>query len=97
MVEDDVRSAMLLQDYLKVTGHNVEHLSDGVGFLERVRSFNPDLILLDVQISESLTGLDLLKQLQHQLDLERIPVVMVTAMAMNGDRENFSPLERSTT
>ncbi|MGA7932005.1 MAG: PAS domain S-box protein [Kovacikia sp.] len=89
LVEDDGRSALLLQDYLRVTGHRVEYLNDGNEFLEQVRAFRPDLILMDGQLSDNLTGLDLLAQLRQQLDLSKIPVIMVTAMAMTGDREKF--------
>lgn len=89
LVEDDLCSATLLQDYLRAVGHQVEHLSDGVNFLKRVRAFNPHLILLDVQLSQDVTGLDLLQNLRSQPDLQDLTVVMVTAMAMAGDREKF--------
>lgn len=89
IVEDDEDSAMLLQDYLCMTGHQVDRLADGLEFIQRVQSFQPDLILLDVQLPYSQTGLDLLAELRRQPDLSRIPVVMVTAMAMSGDRERF--------
>lgn len=89
IVEDDEDSAMLLQDYLCMTGHQVERLADGLEFIERVQSFQPDLILLDVQLPYSQTGLDLLADLRRQPDFNQIPVVMVTAMAMAGDRERF--------
>jgi len=42
-----------------------------------------------VQLSQTLSGLDLLKQLRNEPDLQDLPVVLVTAMAMAGDRENF--------
>lgn len=87
IVEDDDKSAMLLQDYLQVLGYQVEHLANGKGFLERVRYLQPGLILLDVQLPGHLTGLDLLAMLRSQPDLQHIAVVMVTAMAMEGDRE----------
>ncbi|HEY9851412.1 MAG TPA: response regulator [Leptolyngbyaceae cyanobacterium] len=87
IVEDDDKSAMLLQDYLQVLGYQVEHLANGKGFLERVRYLQPALILLDVQLPGHLTGLDLLAMLRSQPDLQHIAVVMVTAMAMEGDRE----------
>lgn len=89
LVEDDLCSATLLQDYLKAVGHQVEHLSDGTDFLKRVRTFDPHLILMDVQLSQDLTGLDLLQELRCQPDLHHLPVVMVTAMAMTGDQEKF--------
>ncbi len=89
LVEDDARSALLLQDYLRATGHQVQHLIDGTDFLLKVREFRPNLILLDVQLSSDLTGLDLLTQLRQQTDGDRFPVIMITAMAMSGDRETF--------
>jgi PAS domain S-box-containing protein len=89
LVEDDVRSALLLQDYLNATGHQVEYLDDGTSFLKQVRTFQPDLILMDMQLSDNLTGLDLLTQLRQEPDLSNIGVIMVTAMAMTGDRERF--------
>jgi PAS domain S-box-containing protein len=89
IVEDDDLSATLLQDYLRTVGHQVEHLPDSNAFIERVHSFQPNLILLDVQLSSQLTGLDLLTQLRAQPHLSSVPVVMVTASAMQGDRETF--------
>jgi PAS domain S-box-containing protein len=89
LVEDDLCSATLLQDYLRTVGHQVDHLSDGTDFLKRVRAFKPHLILMDIQLSQEVTGLDLLQDLRSQPDLCHLPVVIVTAMAMNGDREKF--------
>ena len=87
IVEDDPRSAIVLQDYLQAFGHEVEHLSDGDRFLETVRRMQPHLILLDVQLASERSGLDLLADLRAQIDVQHIPVIMVTAMAMRGDRE----------
>ena len=87
MVEDDVASALLLQDFLQALGHQVEHWVDGTDFLARVQAFRPALILLDIQLSQGLTGLELLTTLRQEAAWQQLPVVMVTAMAMQGDRE----------
>jgi CheY-like chemotaxis protein/anti-sigma regulatory factor (Ser/Thr protein kinase) len=89
IVEDDELSAMLLQDYLETVGYHVECMADGNNFLQRVRNFQPDLILLDVQLRDNVTGLDLLNGLRQEPDLQEVPVVMCTAQAMPGDRERF--------
>ncbi|MBD1901166.1 response regulator [Trichocoleus sp. DQ-A3] len=89
IVEDDENSGLLLQDYLQVVGHTVEHLLDGTDFLQRVRNFQPDLILLDVNLPGGYSGLDLLKDLKQQPELERLPVVMVTVNTMAEDRDRF--------
>ena len=87
LVEDDESSAMLLRDYLQTVGYQVEHIAEGTGFLQQVRSFRPNLILLDVQLPDGITGLDLLIELRQEPQWQHLPVVMVTAMAMAGDRE----------
>jgi len=87
LVESDQRSALLLKDYLQVIGHRVEHLTDSIDFLNSVRNFKPHLILMDVQLNGDYTGLDLLAALRKEPDTNNLKVVMVTAMAMAGDRE----------
>jgi len=87
LVENDQRSAMLLKDYLQVIGYRVEHLMDSTNFLDSVRNFKPSLILMDVQLEEHYTGFDLLAALRREADMKNLKVVMVTAMAMAGDRE----------
>lgn len=87
LVENDERSAMLLKDYLQVIGHRVEHLTDSTDFLDLVRNFKPNLILMDVQLRGEYTGFDLLAALRREPDFKHLTVVMVTAMAMAGDRE----------
>jgi CheY-like chemotaxis protein len=87
LVETDERSALILKDYLQVIGHRVEHLIDGQDFLHKVRQFKPSLILMDVQLRGDDTGFDLLAELRREPDTKNLKVVMVTAMAMAGDRE----------
>lgn len=87
LVEHDERSAMLLKDYLEVIGHKVEHLTNTTDFLKSVRSYKPDLILMDVNLRGNCTGFELLAALRRESDTKKIRVVMVTALAMAGDRE----------
>ncbi len=87
IVEDDECTAMLLQDYLEAIGYEINYTSETASFLERVRNFQPHLILLDVQLRDDVTGLDLVSCLRSSPDLQQLPVVMVTAMAMVGDRD----------
>ncbi len=87
LVENDERSALVLKDYLQAIGHPVKHLSSGTDFLQQVRAFQPQLILLDVQLPGDCTGFDLLVALRQEPDTRALNVVMVTAMAMAGDRD----------
>ncbi|MBD1933926.1 MULTISPECIES: response regulator [Cyanophyceae] len=87
IVEDDKNSGMLLNDYLKSIGYTVEILIDGANFISRVQTFKPHLILLDFNLPNGITGLDLLTQLRQEPDIAELPVVIVTAMAMADDKE----------
>ena len=87
LVETDERSALVLKDYLQVIGHRVEHLTSGKDFLQKVQQFKPNMILMDVQLRGEYTGFDLLSALRREPDTKNLKVVMVTAMAMAGDRE----------
>ncbi len=89
IVEDDKHSALLLQDYFQVLGHSVQHLLDGNNFIQQVRKWQPNLILLDVYLPGNFTGLELLAALRSEPDLQQIIVVIYTASAMSGDRERF--------
>lgn len=89
IVESDPQSAMLLQDYLQVIGYEVERMGSAHNFLERVRNFQPHLILLDVQLHGEITALDLLNMLRQTPDLPTVIVVMCSASAESGEREQF--------
>ena len=92
IVEDDIKSAMLLQDYLKVLGYEVEHLPKPEAFIQRVRAFKPQLVLMDIKLEDDVSGLDLLKMLRQDMHQKALPVVIISAQAMAGDREHFLSL-----
>jgi PAS domain S-box-containing protein len=90
LVETDQRSALVLKDYLQVIGHRVEHLTDGQDFLSKVRTFKPNLILMDAQLQEDCTGLDLLALLRREPDTKNLKVVMMSSTAKTGEGGSYS-------
>lgn len=78
LVEQDTRSAVLLKDYLEICGYEVLHLVSGTGLLERVKQFQPQLILMDIHLGHDHEGYDFLTTLQAQPLGQSIPVVLVT-------------------
>lgn len=89
ILEDDPYSATLLQDYLRTVGYQVQLETTSSNFWPSLRHFQPHLVLMDVHLSSELSGLALLRELRSCPDWQHLPVVMVTAMAMAGDREKF--------
>lgn len=82
VIEDDVDAAGVLEAYLKRENYDVAVAGDGLAGLEKVRSWKPDLILLDVMLP-GMNGTEVLSTLRRTSDT---PVIMVTAMGDAPDR-----------
>lgn len=75
LVDDDT----LLADIIAVRlGHEAafsRHVTKGSDALRAAREFQPDIILLDMQLPE-VDGVTVLRQLKEDAELKRIPVVI---------------------
>ncbi len=78
--EDTVREVLCA--YLDRGGFDVAEASDGPGALRAVREQRPDLVLLDVMLPE-IDGLSVLTEIRQD---SAVPVIMLTALADEGDR-----------
>jgi CheY-like chemotaxis protein len=85
VVEDDPDNAELACVAMKRAGHETQVVADGVSALDRARTWQPDLILLDVSLAGPLTGLDVCEALRDDPELEGIPVVMLSGWAFDAD------------
>lgn len=81
IVEDDIEIAMLQQDYLEMSGFEVEWLDNGLIALERLRRETFDLVILDYMLP-GLDGLSICRQVRSELD---IPILLVTARSTPTD------------
>jgi DNA-binding response OmpR family regulator len=82
IVEDDHALAKVLADNLRAEGYEVAHVADGDLALECVRSFVPELVVLDIALP-GMSGLDLCGRLwQHG----HIPVLMLTGSSRPSDK-----------
>lgn len=89
LVEDEENTAILLKDYLQTIGYEVEWMVDGKGFIEKVRTLEPNLVLLDIQLPGNMSGWDLLYILRQIPFFQQLPVVMMTPMGTVIDKEPF--------
>ena len=86
IVEDKATSRELLRTVLEQQGYAVDEALDGEDALRQVRANPPDLVLLDLQIP-ARDGYDVVREIRKDPRLQTVPVVAVTASAMQGDRE----------
>jgi two-component system, cell cycle response regulator DivK len=88
VVEDNELNLKLFCDLLRAHEHIVEPVRDGREAVERTRVFQPDLIVMDIQMPH-VTGYELIVELKADEDLRTIPVMAVTAYAGREDEERI--------
>jgi CheY-like chemotaxis protein len=86
VVDDRASSREILRIALESGGYSVCEAGDGLDAVRIARQMEPDLILLDLQMPV-LDGFGALKQLRADPRFASLPIVAVTANAMEGDRE----------
>jgi two-component system cell cycle response regulator DivK len=88
IVEDNELNMKLFHDLLEAHGYEIVGTRDGVEVLDLARAHRPDLILMDIQLPK-VSGLEVTKWIKNDPELQRIPVIAVTAFAMRGDEERI--------
>jgi CheY-like chemotaxis protein len=86
IADDNQANCDLLEAYLGDLDCQIEFAHDGKETLERVASFQPDLILLDVMMPK-LNGFEVCRKVKDNESTKRIMVLMVTALNELGDIE----------
>jgi CheY-like chemotaxis protein len=88
VVEDNLASRELLVEVLGSLQCEVRAVGDGAAALEAISSFNPNVVLMDIQLPV-MDGLSVLQAIRRDPGLKSVRVIAVTAYAMQGDREKF--------
>lgn len=86
IVDDNLTNLKLVKVLLESSGYKVRTAVDADGVLQTLKEFNPDLILMDIQLP-GMDGLTLTRQLKADPKTSAIPVIALTAYAMKGDEE----------
>ena len=86
LVEDNEMNRDMLVRRLERRGFEVSSAADGQEALTLARTQLPDLILLDMSLPE-IDGWEVARRLKRDTRTQDIPVIALTAHAMNGDRE----------
>ena len=82
VVEDEMKIARLVRDYLEHAGFEVIAVADGEAAVASARGTKPDLIVLDLGLP-GRDGLDVARELRRW---SNVPIVMLTARGDEVDR-----------
>ncbi|MBF6602224.1 MAG: response regulator [Sphingorhabdus sp.] len=88
VVEDNELNLKLFCDLLRAHGYAVEPVKDGREVIDKARSFEPNLVIMDIQLPH-VSGLDLIEQIKKDDQLKTIPIMAVTAYAGKGDEDRI--------
>jgi two-component system, cell cycle response regulator DivK len=85
IVEDNERNRRLVRDVLQFRGYRTVEAADAERGNALARELGPALIIMDIQLP-GMSGLEALAHLRADAATRRIPVLAVTASAMDHDR-----------
>ncbi|MBI1904294.1 MAG: response regulator [Planctomycetia bacterium] len=86
IADDNATNVELLEAYLTGVDCEIAVAVDGRDTLDKVASFQPDLILLDVMMPK-LNGFEVCQKIKSDPATSKIMVLMVTALNERGDVE----------
>lgn len=86
LVEDTDIIIALIKDYLTYKGYEVIVANNGREGILLAKEEQPDIILMDVMMP-IMDGVEATKQIRAEKKIKQPPIIALTALAMQGDRE----------
>lgn len=91
LVEDDDALASVYITRLQAEGFDVQRCANGEEALDAARTYQPDLVLLDVMMPK-VSGFDVLDILRNTPETANLKVIMLTALSQDSDQERAKTL-----
>ena len=88
IAEDNAVNRELLREILEAHGYAVDEACDGQAALDMIEQIRPDILLLDIGMPV-LDGFAVVRRIRENPRFAALPVLAVTAYAMQGDREKI--------
>jgi two-component system, cell cycle response regulator DivK len=88
VVEDNERNMRLFCDVLQASGYRTLEATTGEQAVELAFEHRPDLVLMDIQLPD-IDGVEALGRVRSDDGFASVPILALTAQAMEGDRERF--------
>jgi CheY-like chemotaxis protein len=88
IAEDNAVNRELLRELLEMRGHAVFEARDGEEALRLLEDSKPDILLLDLGMPV-LDGYGTVRKIRENPSFDTLPVLAVTAYAMQGDKERI--------
>jgi len=81
VVDDDPDFVEITRTILEANGYQVQTASNGAQALPAMHEYAPDLVLLDVMMSNMLDGVNLSHAMHVDPGLRKVPIIMISSIA----------------
>jgi CheY-like chemotaxis protein len=88
IIDDNLLNLKLVTYLLTEKGYDVRSALNAKEALKILKTFQPHLILMDIQLPD-IDGFELTKKLKADPNYKDIPIIAITAYAMKGDKERI--------
>ncbi len=78
IIEDDRDVVALFRHVLDIAGYRTEIVLDGSEAMDRLEEFQPNIVLLDLQLP-GMSGIEILTRMRADDRMRNIPVIIITA------------------
>jgi PAS domain S-box-containing protein len=86
LAEDNEANISTFSSYLTAKGYNMVLAKNGQEAIDLTHSEHPNLILMDIQMPQ-VDGIQAITTIRRNPQLVGVPIIALTALAMEGDRE----------
>jgi CheY-like chemotaxis protein len=84
VVEDETDAAEMFAEMMRVSGFRVVKSFSSGPAISLIANEQPDLVILDVMMPD-VSGLEVLRFIRREANLQNIPVIVVSAKSMPSD------------
>ncbi|MBP0012559.1 MAG: PAS domain S-box protein [Roseofilum sp. SID3] len=86
LAEDNEANIITVSNYLRAKGYRLKVAKNGQAAIDMAQKESPDLILMDIQMPH-VDGLTAIEHIRQDPDMVQVPIIALTALTMEGDRE----------
>lgn len=91
VVDDSITVRRVTEKFLSTRDYTVFTAKDGMEALERMSEFQPDVVLLDIEMPR-MDGFELLGHLRRDPQWARLPIIMISSRTAQKHREHAGSL-----
>ncbi len=88
IIEDNAETQLILKIYLR-DFYDIDTVETGIEGLQKISENGYNLIILDINLPGGIDGNEIIRKLKRDPKYKQLPILVVTAYALKGDKEKY--------